>query len=221
MLSSYVTDTANLLNDPTNQYYPTGLLTSLINKARVWLSVRSLQPRVLVTTLSTVQGQETYPLSLANTAVSAVSGVASPYGVVGISCSWGSTYMQSLGRKDFPSFNADDRILNGTLQNYPVKFSTYNRGALQVVYLFPVPNAVLPMWWDIACTPINLVLDTDPESIPLPWTFIVPFKAAALAYRTNRRWSDADTMEEDVDILLAEFSRGETPFMRPDWYPQG
>lgn len=221
MLTSYITDTANLLNDPTQQFYSTNLLTSMINRARLWMSVRSLQPRALITTLSTVQAQETYSLSLANSAVAALPGYSLPYGIVGISCSWGSTYMQALGRKDFPSFNADDRILNGTLQNYPVKFATYNRGALQVAYLFPVPNSALPMWWDIACTPTNLALDTDPEAIPLPWTFIVPFKAAALAYRTQRRWADADALEEDVDILLAEFSRGETPFMRPDWYPQG
>lgn len=221
MLNSYITDTANLLNDPSNQYYSTSLLTSLINKARLWLSVRSLQPRALITTLSTVANQETYSLSLANTAVAALPGYFQPYGIVGISCSWGSTYMQALGRKDFPSFNADDRILNGTFQNYPVKFATYNRGQLQVAYLFPIPNSVLPMWWDIACTPINLALDTDPEAIPLPWTNVVPFKAAALAYRTNRKWAAADAMEEDVDILLGEASRAETPFMRPDWYPQG
>lgn len=221
MLTSYITDTANLLNDPTQQYYSTSLLTSLINKARLWLSVRSLQPRVLVTTLSTSQGQETYALTLANSAVALVSGVSAPYGIIGISCSWGSTYMMALGRRDFPSFNADDRILNGTFQNYPTEFATYNRGQLQVAYLFPIPTSTLPMWWDIACTPINLALDTDPEAIPLPWTNVVPFKAAALAFRTQRRWNDAEALEEDVDILLAEASRGETPFMRPDWYPSG
>lgn len=221
MLTSYVNDTSLLVNDPNNQFYSTATITTFINRARRWMSVRSLQPRVLVTTLSTTLGQETYALTLANSAVAAVSGVASPYGIIGISCSWGSTYMQALGRKDFPSFNADDRILNGTLQNYPCKFSTYNRGQLQVAYLFPVPNSALAMWWDIACTPINLSLDTDPEAIPLPWTEIVPFKAAAYIMEKEKRWADMDAFDEQVDIMLGEASRAEMPFMRSDWYPQG
>lgn len=218
MLSSYLTDTALLLNDPSNQFYSVDFLTTFINRARRWISVRSLQPRVLVTTLSTVANQETYALTLANNAVAQVSGVASPYGIIAISVEQGN-YFIMLGRKDYPSFQADERILNGTLQNYPDRFSTYNRGQLQVAYLFPVPAAVYPMWWDIACTPINLSLDTDPEALPLPWTEIVPFAAAAYVLETQARWEDVADLGEQVETMLAQASAAEMPFMRGDWYP--
>lgn len=218
MLNSYLTDTALFLNDPSNTFYSTSTLTTLINRARRWISVRSLQPRVMVTTLNTVANQETYALTLANAAVAAVSGVAAPYGIIGISTQQGNYYV-ALGRKDFPSFQADERILDGTLQNYPDKFATYNRGQLQVAYLFPVPAAIYSMWWDVACTPINLTADSTPEAIPLPWTEIVPLQAARLACITQQRWADAQGFAQEVDRMMNEASAAETPFMRPDWYP--
>lgn len=217
MLASYLSDTALFLNDPENQFYTTPTLTTFINRARRWISIRTLTPRVLVTTLQTTGAQETYPLTLANGPVAAVPGVASPYGIVGIAVEEGN-YMVSLGRKDFPSFTADDRILNGTLQDYPVKFSTYNRGQSQVAYMFPVPAATYNMWWDVACTPINLALDSDPEAIPLPWTEVVPFAAARLAVITQQRWTDMTGFKQELDSMLLEASAAETPFMRPEWY---
>lgn len=220
MLSSYLADTALLLNDPNNQYYSVTTLTTFINRARRWISVRSLQPRVLVTTLSTVANQETYALTLANSAVAAVAGVAAPYGIVGVSVQQGN-YFIAIGRKDFPSFQADERILDGTLKNYPDKFTTYNRGQLQVIYFFPVPAAIYAMWWDIACTPINLTSDGDTEAIPLPWTEIIPFAAAQLACVTQQRWADAQGFKGTVDDMLNEATAAEMPFMRPDWYPAG
>ncbi len=218
MLTSYLTDTALYLNDPSNLFYSQATLTTHINRARRWIAIRTLTPRVLVTTLSTVTDQETYALSLANAAVAATSGVASPYGIIGISVEQGS-YMVALGRKDFPSFTADDRILNGTVQNYPVKFATYNRGSTQVAYMFPVPAGVYPMWLDIACIPINLASDTDPEAIPEPWTEVVPFAAGRLALMSQQRWADVASFKEEVDGMLLEASAAEMPFMRPDWYP--
>lgn len=218
MLASYLADTSLLLNDPNNQFYSTSTLTNLINRARRWISVRTLTPRVLVTTLNTSANQETYALTLANSAVSAVSGVASPYGIIGISVQQGN-YFVALGRKDFPSFQADERILDGTLQNYPDRFATYNRGQLQTAYLFPVPAATYAMWWDIACTPINLAQDSDPEAIPLPWTEVVPFAASRLAVITQQRWADMGGFKQEVDAMFAEASTAEMPFMRPDWYP--
>lgn len=217
MLDSYLTDTALFLNDPTNQFYSPNTLTTLINRARRWIAVRTGYPRVLVTTLTTTGGQETYPITLANAAVAAVSGVASPFGFWGISVAEGN-YMIALGRKDFPSFTADDRILNGTLQNYPVKFATYGRGSQQVAYMFPVPAASYAMWWDLACIPINLASDGDPEALPEPWTEIVPFKAAALANLTQQRWADMQALDAQADKMLLEASAADLPFMRPDWY---
>lgn len=220
MLNSYLSDTALLLNDPGNLFYSQATLTTLINRARRWLAIRTGYPRVLVTTLNTTQNVEKYAITLANSAVSAVSGVAAPFGFWGISVAQ-TTYMVALGRKDFPSFQADERILNNTLQNYPDKFATYGRGSQCVAYMFPVPSGTYAMWWDLACTPINLATDSDPEAIPLPWTEIIPFKAVSIAYFTQQRWSDSDEADDEVDRMLAEASAAETPFMQPDWYPTG
>lgn len=219
MLTSYISDTSLLLNDPSNQFYSANTLTTLINRARRWMAIRSLQPRVLVTTLSTVAGQETYPITLATNSVQQVRGVETPYGIIGISTNQGN-YMVALGRKDFPSFQADDRILNGTFENWPIRFATYNRGLAQVAYLFPIPPQALPMWWDIACIPVNLESDSDPEALPPPWQDIVPFLAARYAFITQQRWQDAEGMRNEADAMFLEASRAEMPFMRPDWYPQ-
>ena len=218
MLNSYLADTALLLNDPGNLFYSPATLTTLINRARRWLSVRTGYPRVMVTTIATVAGQEAYPLSLANSAVALVAGVAAPFGVWGISVQQGNYYI-ALGRKDFPSFQADERILDGTLQNYPVVFASYGRGNQAIEYMFPVPAAIYKTWWDLACTPIDLVSDTDTEAIPLPWTEIIPFKAAALGVLTQQRWEDMAAFDDQVDLMLAQATRAEMPFMRPDWYP--
>lgn len=220
MLNSYLSDTALLLNDPTNTFYTTSFLTTMINRSRRWLALQTLSVRVMSVTLATVVNQETYPITLANSEVANVSGVSYPFGIIGISVQQGN-YFVALGRKDFPSFQADERILDGTLQNYPVLFSTYNRGTTQVAYLFPVPAAAYAMWWDLACIPINLAQDTDPEAIPLPWTEIVPFKAAQLACMTQKRWADAGAFGEQIETMFGEVTQSEMPFMRPDWYSKG
>ncbi len=220
MLNSYLTDTALFLNDPSNTFWTTSQLTTFINRARRWLALKSFSVRALVTTLSTVANQETYAISLANSAVSGLAGYSYPYGFVGISVEQGN-YMIALGRKDFPSFTADDRILNGTLQNYPVKFSTYGRGSTQVAYMFPVPAAVYSMWWDLACVPVDLTSDTTAEALPEPWTEIVPFLAAMYANESVKRWVDAQALDTIATNMMNEASKSETIFMRPEWYPTG
>lgn len=218
MLDSYLSDTALLLNDPSNQFYSTGTLTTLINRARRWLALQTLSVRVLVTTLQTVGNQETYPITLANTAVAATSGVSYPYGILGISVQQGN-YYPALGRKSFSQFQAEERILDRTLQNYPDRFATYGRGSGQVAYMFPVPAAVYSMWWDLSCIPIDLSLDTDPEALPEPWTEIVPFLAARYAVITQQRWNDAQGFAQEAERMANEASQSELPFMIETWYP--
>jgi len=219
LLNSYLTDTAALLNDTNNLFYSPAFLTNFINRARRWIAIQTLQPRVLVTTLSTVANQEAYAITLANAAVAAVPGVASPYGVWGVAVAE-ANYFIALGRMDFPSFQAYRRILNNTAQNYPDKFSTYNRGAAQVIYLSLVPAAVYAMIWDVACIPVNLVDDTTIEALPEPWTEIIPFKAASYACETQQRWADAEEFDDDVERMMAEASVASVPFLSPDWYPE-
>jgi len=218
MLNSYLTDTALFLNDPSNLFYSQATLTNLINRSRRWLAMKTICVRVMVTSIDTAANQETYAISLANAACAAVPGVAFPCGVIGISVQQGNYYI-ALGRKDFPSFQADERILDGTLQNYPDKFSSFNRGSALVAYMFPVPAAQYQSWWDLVCMPINLAADADPEAIPAPWTEIVPWEAARLALITQARWADATELEDEIAKMLAEASTAEMPFMRPDWYP--
>ena len=218
MLASYLSDTALLLNDPSNQFWSQSTLTTIINRARRWISVRCFFPQVLVTGLQTVGQQEAYPLSLADSTVTSTPGVASSYGLLMIS-SQQANYFPALGRDDFASYLADWKILNGTLQNYPYKFSTFGRGSKAVVYLGPVPAAAYEMWWLMQCLPINLSADTDVEAIPVPWTDIVPWKAAAIANATQQRWTDMQALDGAADTLMMEASRAEMPFVRPTWYP--
>lgn len=221
MLNSYLSDTALLLNDPSNTFWTPTNLTTFINRARRWLSLKTLSVRTVVTTLQTAANQETYALSLANTAVSSLAGFSYPYGIMNISVAIGagnSNYMPTLGRKDFPSFTADDRLLNGTFVDFPLKFATLGRGSTQIAYMFPVPSGVYNMWWDLACIPINLTSDTDTEAIPEPWTEIVPFLAAMYALVSQQRWTDAQGMDTTTTNMMNEASKSELPFMRPDWY---
>lgn len=219
MLDSYLQDTALALNDPSNTFYSTATLTTHINRARRWIAMRSLSVRVLVSPINTVASQETYALSLATSAVQAVPGVSQPYGLVGISSAQGN-YKPALGRSDFPTFQAEARIMDGTFENYPWKFAQYGRGSLATLYLFPIPASVYAMDWDCVCEPIELASDTDPEAIPFPWTDIVPFAAAAIAYRTQQRWQDAAAEDAYAESLFMQASRAEMPFGIPEWYPE-
>lgn len=219
MLTSYQSDTALLLNDPSNQFWSTSTLTTLINRARREIAYRTLCIQVLASPVNTVASQETYALSLANSLVTNTAGVSQAYGVIAISSSQGN-YKPALGRIDFPGFQASQRIMAGTFQNYPWIFAQLGRGANATIYLFPIPAGVYAMDWITTCEPINLGVDTDPEAIPYPWTEIVPFKAAALAYVTQQRWTDAAEMDEITDKMLADLPRAEVPFMQPDWYGQ-
>lgn len=217
MLTSYEQDTARLLGDPNQLFWTDALLDPLINMARRWMAVRTFCCRALITSLSTTGGQETYSLSLADAAVAALPGFLAPYGLLGIS-SQQANYFPALGRSDFPTLQADWRILNGTFQNYPSYFSTFGRGSGATVYLSPVPAAAYQMWWDLACRPVDLTDDTTPEAIPEPWQEIVPFESARRAAISQRRWEDVGALADECEHMYAEASRAEIPFLRPEWY---
>lgn len=217
MLASYLSDTALYLNDPSNQFYSTSTLTTHVNRARRWIAARSLCIQVLVSSIDTTQATETYALSLATSAVQGTAGVQAPFGIIGISSSQGN-YKPALGEDDFPWFQAQRRIMDGTFQNFPWKFGRLGRGAGSVFYLFPVPASTEPMDWITLCQPINLATDSDPEAIPYPWQDIVAFDAARLAYISQRRWNDAAAMKATVDAMMLEASRAERPISIPEYY---
>lgn len=217
MLNSYLSDTALYLNDPSNTFYTTATLTTHINRARRWLALQTHSVRTMVTSLQTTANQETYPITNANSAVAAIPGFSYPFGIIGISLQQGN-YFPALDREDFPSFQAYERILDGTLQNYPYRFATFGRGSSQVAYMFPVPAAAYAMWWDLACVPINLAADSDVEAIPEPWTEIVPFLACKYALATQQRWVDAQAFQSTVSDMMNEATARETPFVQGDWY---
>lgn len=217
MLAAYLSDTALYLDDPSNQFYSQSTLTTHINRARRWIAARSLCVSVLVSSIDTVQNQETYALSLATSAVQAVAGVQAPFGLIGVSSSQGN-YKPALGKDDFPWFQAQRRIMDGTFENYPWKFAVLGRGSLATIYLFPVPASAQPMDWITVCEPINLASDSDPEAIPYPWQDIVPFDAARLAYISQRRYADAAAMKQTVDQMMVEASRAEAPISISEYY---
>lgn len=217
MLATYLSDTALYLDDPSNQFYSQATLTTHINRARREIAFRSLCIQVLVSSINTAVGQETYALSLATSAVQATAGVQAPFGLIGVSSSQGN-YKPALGKDDFPWFQAQRRIMDATFQNFPWKFAILGRGSLATLYLFPVPASIEPMDWITVCEPIALASDADPEAIPYPWQDIVAFNAVRYAYLSQRRWADAQAAKATVDDMLLQASRAEAPISIPEYY---
>jgi hypothetical protein len=170
-LTSYLTDTRQLLHDLNGQYWPTSELTGYINKARrrVCQDTKCLRRYIANITLTT--GTEAY-------IVATIDPTYGPYiiDIMNINCYTQNT-RYPLIYMALTEFNAKLRYWN-SLQQRPLAYTRV--GALQIL-IGPIPDQNYVSDWDAAINPFDLVDDTTIEQIPPPFTDPVMYWATYLA----------------------------------------
>jgi hypothetical protein len=221
MLSRYVTETQDLLNDQQGQFFPIPTLERYINRSRRRIAAASGVLRVIPPGTLTVPNQEIYHFSGWNALVQAqMPGVKSILAcrslAIAIGGKWeqltngdwaitGGAWKPVWRRIVFTDFQARFRIYNrtflGTISE-PGWWTQFGEGPIGSIYLAPIPGQIQPMEVDLTCVPEDLLTDNDPELIPYPWTDAVAYWAATLALLQQQRQQDAAAMAQTFNLEM-------------------
>ena len=199
MLSEYVADIRDLLNDTSGQLIAPERLHRYINKARRRICAVSGCLRVVPPGASTHPGQEIYPFSDWISLVQGVMpGIESILAVRSLAIAIGiNGWKPQWQRTIWTDFQARFRVWNSTFYgtvSEPGWYAQYGVGANGALYLAPIPSQHNLMEPDLTLIPQPLLTDDDPEIIPYPWDDSVCYWAATLALLGAQRREDAQAM---------------------------
>ena len=213
MLSQYITETQNLLNDNQGQFFSLPTLTNYINKSRRRIAAASGCIRCVPPGVYTVPGQEVYPFSswrslVQNVVPQAQSILACRSLAVSAGGQWtetapgiwkttGGPWKPIWRRVIWTDFQARFRIYNNTFIgtfSEPGWWAQYGEGPAGSIYMAPIPGQMNPMEVDLTVIPMPLLTDNDADPIPYPWTDAVSYWAATLALLQQQRREDAAAM---------------------------
>ncbi len=238
MLTNYLTDTKNLLQNPTApiQLYDNTSLTRWINLARGQIAGESESIRFYAS-LSTVINQRAYNFSSINTGTSSVNGIQGIIHVRAITYNVGqNTYglsgQQWMTPRSWEWFTLYH--LNNPVPNVgpPSVWSQFGQGsagtgtgssATGSFYVDPPPDTVYTLNLDCVCYPIALVNDNTVEALPYLWTDCVPFFAAYYAYlssQTGARQADAERMFNHYQTFVQRARQAANPSVNRGQYEQ-
>jgi hypothetical protein len=236
MLSNYITEVQNLLNDNQGQFFSLPTLTNYINKSRRRICAVSGCIRVVPPGVQTVPGQEIYPFahwtSLCQNVFPQVGSILACRSVsISIGGRWLADGTISRGgwkpmwkRVVWSDFQARFRIYNGTFYgtiSEPGWWSQLNEGPLASIYLAPIPSQAQPMEVDLTCIPMPLLTDNDAEIIPYPWSDAVSYWAATLCLMQQQRTQDAAAMTTTFNAELPMCASVVCPQMLQNPYGAG
>ena len=221
MLAQHITDTQNLLNDSSGQFFSQATLTNYINRSRRRIAAASGCLRVIPPGVQTVPNQEIYPFNAWNALVQEIMPAAQCILAcrsvsVGIGGKWtkdandiwaitGGSWKPMWKRIPFLDFEARFRIYGRTflgIISEPGWWAQFNSGPIGSIYLAPIPSAAMPMEVDLTVIPTPLLTDDDPEPIPFPWQDAVSYWAATLALLQQQRTADAQFMVQTFQAEL-------------------
>jgi hypothetical protein len=220
MLSRYITDVQNLLNDNQGQFFPLPTVTNYINKSRRRIAAVSGCLRIMPPGVYTVPKQEQYPFSDWTALVQGVepqiqSILHCRSLSVAIGGRWegdskngriiGGGWKPMWRRAVFTDFQARFRIYSGTFLgtiSEPGWWTQYNEGAMGRIYLAPIPSQRNPMEVDLTCIPKPLLTDNDLCPIPYPWSDAVVYWAAVLALMQQQRLQDATAVAQTFNAEM-------------------
>ena len=215
MLSQYVTDTRNLLNDQQGQFFPAVTLHTYINRSRRRIAAASGCLRVIPPGVQTAPNKEVYQFAawnaLAQKQMPGVKNILACRSVsIAIGGKWqeqddgtwiiaGGAWKPMWRRIVWTDFQARFRIYGRTFYgtiSEPGWWSQFNEGPIGSIYLAPIPGQAQAMEVDLTCIPEDLLTDKDPEIIPYPWTDAVFYWAAVLCLIQQQRTADAQAMAQ-------------------------
>ena len=215
MLSNYINEVQNLLNDNQGQFFVIPTLTNYINRARRRIAAASGCLRVIPPGVQTMPNQEVYPFSAWNALVQQVmpqaQSILSCRSIaIGIGGRWeidqngngkivGGSWKPVWRRVVWTDFQARFRIYGGTFMgtiSEPGWFSQYGEGPTGSLYLAPIPTQSQPMEVDVHVIPQPLLTDNDIDPISYPWRDAVSYWAAVLCLYQQQRAQDAAAMTQ-------------------------
>lgn len=237
MLSNYVNEVQNLLNDNQGQFFQIPTLNNYINRSRRRIAAVSGCLRVIPPNVVTIPNREIYPFSgwlapvqqvlpqaqaimtLNSLAISLGGSWQVEYDAEGnyqSSAIVGGSWKPVWRRIVFSDFQARFRIYGRTFMgtiSEPGWWAKYGEGPLSKVYLAPVPTQQLPMELDLIIIPSPLLTDNDIDPIPYPWRDAVPYFAAVLCLLQQQRTQDAAAMTQMYNNDLPMCAAVVNPFM--------
>ena len=78
-------------------------------------------------------------------------------------------------------------------------------GSAQTVFMYPIPNQVLPLEWDAITTPNQLVNQTDVDYwLITPWSDAVQYFAAYLCYYGLQKFGEGDKLKMRYEERIRE-----------------
>ena len=148
-------------------------------------------------------GQEVYPFSGID--VSQFPGVKSVYSVRSVSIIY-LNYRYSLPIYSFSVYQAMIRQYVASQYLYVPTFGAQlGRGTGGSFYLYPPPSQQFQFELQCYCLPQDLETDADYEAIPDPWSDLVPYFAAHLAFLELQNMNAARGYLEMFDMRMARF----------------
>lgn len=224
MLTSYETDTQNLLQKPgaSTPLYPVASIDRWVNIARGQLAGEA-ECIWYAGTISTVPGQRSYNFSDIATGVAATNGIQGIIHIRSIrySIASGQRWIAPRPTEWFDLYSLNNPVPSS---GPPEMWAQYGQGsagtgtgsgATGSFQIDPLPDQVYTLNCSCICYPIALVDDTTVESIPYLWTDAVPFFAAyyaLLSAQSGVRVADAQRMFE----MYQTFSERARKFSNPD-----
>lgn len=150
-----------------------------------------------------IQGQEKYNWSDIDTSM--FPGVGSVFYIVSIGVIYANwRYVPQYA--SFTKYQAKIRTYTTASYQYvPAIFTQYGRGVNGSFYMYPPPSQTYPTEYDCLCLPIDLVDDTTPEALPMPWQDAVKFYAAAMCYLDLQNGNKAREYFELYDSFMHRY----------------
>lgn len=238
MLTQYLTDTKNLLQNPTAPIplYDTTSLTRWINIARGQVAGESEAIR-LWATIPTVINQRAYNFSSLTIGTPATTGIQGIIHVRAITYNVGQNTYGLSGQQWIPPRAWEWFTLyhlNNPVPDVgpPATWSQFGQGsagtgtgssATGSFYIDPPPDAVYQLNLDCVCYPIALTNDATVEALPYLWTDAVPFFAAYYAYlssQTGARQADAERMYNHYQTFMQRARQAANPAVNRTSYEQ-
>ena len=160
-------------------------------------------------------GQEVY--SFADMPLGNFPGVGSILAIKSVSIIF-SNLRYSLCYYPFTTYQALIRQYPFQYKYTPSFFSQFGQGAGGSLYVYAPPMQTLQMEIDCICLPSDLMTDTDPEVIPLPWTDAVPYFAAFQCYMQMQNLNAASFYEKQYMAFLNMHSVAARPGIQNNIY---
>ncbi len=149
-------------------------------------------------------GQEKY--SFSDIGVQSFPGVASVFAIQSVSVIY-ANYRYSLPMYSFSAYQALIRQYSQLYQYVPAFCSQFGQGTDGSFYAYPLPSQTYQWEFDCFCIPQDLTTNLSVDVIPQPWTDVVPYFAAHLAYLEIQNMNAANYYLDLFDKMLLRKSQ--------------